>query len=142
MKRVTGFNRLDLRTLSVLVGAVVLAASTCISPAGAQEAQNTQAPSQSSFPKWSEFPVAPKNVPTPADFAQRVQMQSVQAQALKTEVAAIVWDTGTAEDLAAKSKGRLNPVFMKPVDQAMSQADIEALAASLRKRATPPPIVH
>jgi hypothetical protein len=86
--------------------------------------------------------VAPKNVPTPANFAQRVETQSTEAQSLKTEVAAIVWDTGTADELAAQSKRRLDPAFMKPIDQAMSQSDIEALAASLRKRATPPPIVH
>ncbi len=94
------------------------------------------------MPKWSEFPVPPKDVPTPADIAVEVKTQNDKARGLTNEVAALNWDPEDAETVRKETVARLDPDMMKPLDQPMSATAIEAFAADLRRKAVPPPVAN
>ena len=94
------------------------------------------------MPKWSEFPVPPKNVPTLGDIAAEVKAQTDRRQALDSEVAALTWDGDVAETFKAQTVARLDPEAYRPIDPALSTPEIEAFAAGLRRRAVPPPVAH
>ncbi|EGF90595.1 hypothetical protein ABI_36240 [Asticcacaulis biprosthecium C19] len=92
------------------------------------------------IPKWSQFPTPPADIPTVAQFGQRVKTQTAASDKLATEVRALVWDKEQPEPYAAAAIARINPVYLKPVDAVMSVEDIERLAEGLRRRAVPPPV--
>ncbi len=94
------------------------------------------------MPKWSEFPVPPTNVPTPAVFAARVQAATARQVQLSREMAAITWDNDIGEPFAAASRNRFKADKLKPIDPALSTDQINAYAASVRQRAAPPPVVN
>lgn len=96
-------------------------------------------PTVDTLPKWSEFPVPPSDVPTVAEFAQRVNSQTKASAQLKTEVSALTWDKEKPEPYADATLSRLNPIYIKRLDATLSRQEIEALAAELRRRAAPPP---
>ncbi|WP_155914645.1 hypothetical protein [Asticcacaulis sp. AC460] len=92
------------------------------------------------IPKWSDFPAPPGDVPTVAEFAQRVKTQTAASDKLAAEVRVLVWDKEQPEPYAAASIARINPVYLKPVDAIMTVEQIERLAEDLRRRAVPPPM--
>jgi hypothetical protein len=92
-----------------------------------------------SMPKWSEFPAAPANVPTALDFKANVDETQAKGQQLKTETDALVWDDTVAETFAENARERIDPAQSAPIDAKNTPEQIDAMAAELRKRATPPP---
>lgn len=94
------------------------------------------------MPKWSEFPVPPKDVPTQATIKTRVDSEETLRDKLTAEVNALHWDGDVAETYQAATKARIDPEMLKPIDAPMSSDAIEAFAAQARKRAVPPPIVN
>jgi hypothetical protein len=93
-----------------------------------------------SMPKWSEFPLPPTNVPTAAEFKADVSAALGKRRQLRTEIRALVWDNTVPENFAA-ARDRLDPAHSAPIDAQATPAEMDALAAELRKRATPPPVI-
>ena len=94
------------------------------------------------MPKWSEFPVPPKDVPTVTDIAARVKTQDELRKQLTAEVAALQWDGDDPQKFQTASVARIDPAMLQPVDTPMSAAAIEAFGNEMRQRAVPPPIVN
>lgn len=111
-------------------------------PEPAQETATAPAPQadMDSMPKWSEFPLPPTNVPTAAEFKADVSAALGKRKQLRTEVRALVWDNTVPENFAA-ARDRLDPSHSAPIDAQATPAEMDALAAELRKRATPPPVI-
>lgn len=105
-------------------------------------AQEAPAANINSMPKWSEFPLPPEKVPTPAELLAKVTETQNQRRQLRTEVRALVWDESDPNVFAETAHGQINPSLAGPVDSTSSVAEIEALAAELRRRAAPPPVVN
>ncbi len=99
-------------------------------------------PALSTIPRWSEFPAAPTNVPTPQVFSTRVKAATASQVQLSREMAAITWDSDIGEPYANASRARLKADKMKPIDPALTVDQINAFAASVRQRAVPPPVVN
>ena len=108
----------------------------------AQTTPEASAANIDSMPKWSEFPLPPENVPTPAELLAKVTETKDQRKQLRTEVRALVWDESDPNVFAETAHGQINPSLAGPVDGTSSVAEIEALAAELRRRAAPPPVVN
>lgn len=94
------------------------------------------------MPKWSEFPVPPANITTAAEFKADVTATLEKRKQLGTEVRALVWDDTVPDTFAAEARGRIDPAFSGPVDSQLTPAQIDAMAAELRKRAAPPPVAE
>ena len=94
-----------------------------------------------SMPKWSEFPVPPTDITTPAEFQAAVTDTLAKRQQLKTETDALVWDDTVPETFAADARGRIDPAHTAPIEAQTTPAQIDALAEELRKRAAPPPVI-
>jgi len=93
------------------------------------------------MPKWSEFPVPPTNITTPAEFQADVTETQAKRQQLQTETSALVWDDTVPEPFAADARGRIDPAHTAPIEAETTPAQIDAMAAELRKRAAPPPVI-
>lgn len=95
----------------------------------------------SSMPRWSHFPVPPQHITPVSTFASRVQTLNKTGAQLNYEVAQIHWPTITPEALHAQIEARIDPSKMAPVDRPLNPEEIDALAAQLRAKAAPPPVV-
>ncbi|HTN39554.1 MAG TPA: hypothetical protein VLZ84_00295 [Asticcacaulis sp.] len=93
------------------------------------------------MPKWSEFPVPPVNVTTSAEFQAEVTETLQKRQQLRTEVRALVWDNTVPETFATDARARIDSAHWGPIEAQTTPAQIDALAAELRKRAAPPPVI-
>ncbi|MDQ1153500.1 hypothetical protein [Brevundimonas sp. SORGH_AS_0993] len=92
------------------------------------------------YPRWSDFPAAPEALPPASRIAANVSGLEGQGATLAGQVSGIDWTLGDPEALAAETRARVGAVPVSP-DAVQSQADIDALARSLRDRAkAPPPI--
>ncbi len=90
------------------------------------------------FPKWSEFPVPPTDVPTIPEIAQRVKVENDHGRMFTAEVNALVWDKDVPEPYAEATRNSLDPELSKPVDVAQAQKDIRDI---LSHHVVPPPLV-
>jgi hypothetical protein len=90
------------------------------------------------YPRWSQFPAAPQNVPTPGDIAVRVNdTQAAQAQLLAS-AAQIQWTlTGDTEAFAAQARAEIDPTKAAPVSANAQQT--EEFLRAMKNIATPPP---
>jgi len=93
-------------------------------------------------PHWSEFPKAPKNVPSVADFAGRVHKEQADSAALDAIGRTIVWETYQPDAIQADANARIDPSKLAPVDPELTPAQTEALAQTLRAQVTPPPVAQ
>ncbi len=93
-------------------------------------------------PKWSEFPKAPKSVPTVPDFAGRVKKEESDSAQLDAIGRAIVWEAYQPAAITADVNARIDPAKMGPIDPELTPAQTEALAQSLRSQAAPPTVVQ
>ncbi|MGA9658407.1 MAG: hypothetical protein WBQ60_04820 [Asticcacaulis sp.] len=93
-----------------------------------------------SMPKWSEFPVPPKDVPTAADIRQKVLVAENKRRQLNTEVDAIVWDEGDPDAYAKAAFAKIDPEKSEALSLYTTPEAMDARAAELRRRAAPPPI--
>ena len=90
------------------------------------------------YPRWSEFPAPPENVPTLGDFATRVGTLEREHAGFLAEAQAIRWTLTGSQAWAAAAKDLIDLRLAKPAppDQA---AQTEAYAQQMRALATPPP---
>ncbi len=134
-----------MRSLSRLVRFAVLSGVLCgvASLSTTSLAQTSPAPGAlGTMPKWAEFPVVPTDVPTAADIKARVNAEQAVQKQLNAEVAALVWDRQEPDQIRADLSGRIDLKHAGAVDEAMTPAQMEALAAALRAKAAPPPIAN
>ncbi len=129
------------------VSVALLIMMSCPTHLLAQTAADQAAPTPqpqadiNTMPKWSEFPVPPTNITTPAEFQADVTQTLQKRQQLQSETSALVWDDTVPETFAEDARGRLDPAHLAPIDAQVTPAQIDAQAAELRKRAAPPPII-
>ncbi len=98
------------------------------------------APVTGGMPHWSEFPIAPKDIPTLAEFARRVHVQEANSAAQDAQGKAIAWEPNQPDSIAAAANALIDPAKMAPVDSEMSPQESEAFAKAARDKATAPPI--
>lgn len=92
------------------------------------------------YPRWTDFPSAPQDLPSPTQIASSVQALENKGTALGGEVSRIEWTLDDPEALAARTRAQVGAVPTSP-DSVQTAEDIEALAQSLRDQAkAPPPI--
>ena len=94
------------------------------------------------MPRWAEFPGAPEGVPTPAEIRLRVNAQLARRQQLNDAVSNLVWDRQEPDAIAAEAKGHIDPAYLNPVDGVLTPQQVDAFAASLRAKASPPPVAQ
>jgi len=92
------------------------------------------------YPQWADFPAAPRDLPTPTQLAQRVNTLQATRGALAGEVSRLEWDITSAGELEQALTDRITVVPPSPTGL-QTQAEIDAFAERLRRRATPPPPV-
>lgn len=92
------------------------------------------------FPKWSQFPPPPTDVPTPAQIKQQVVALKATAVNLQRTADALPWELKEPDAMAASANARIDPVLGAPVEAGVDNAAIENMAARLRARANPPPV--
>ncbi|UDF02307.1 hypothetical protein [Asticcacaulis sp. AND118] len=92
------------------------------------------------FPKWSQFPPPPTDVPTPAQIRQQVVALKATAVNLQRTADALPWELKEPDAMAASAKAKIDPVLGAPVETGVDNAATETMAARLRARATPPPV--
>lgn len=90
------------------------------------------------FPKWSNFPAAPENVPTSADIRQRVNDIKSHEVALEAAVAGLNWETIDPAAYSSTTRARLNTDLSRPVTK-NNCGDIHQFALSTRARVVVPP---
>ncbi|ESQ77047.1 hypothetical protein [Asticcacaulis sp. YBE204] len=128
-------------TLPAAALAVILALTPVL--VAAQEATPpAPAPQAHDFPKWSEFPPPPKDVPTAAEIKTRVlEMQGVGISVQKT-IDAIVWDLDQQpQAFITKANARIDPILGAPA-KPMDMGELNAFVNKLRVRATPPSVAN
>jgi hypothetical protein len=124
-----------------LAGAVLL---ICANGAWAQgETQAVSPPPTrplNTLPHWSEFPVAPTDVPKAAEIKQRVENQMALKQALNAQFNSLTWDVYAPDALATAARSQVDPAKMGPVEVPLTTSQMESLWTALRAKAAPPPV--
>jgi hypothetical protein len=91
------------------------------------------------YPRWSDFPKAPTEVPTADEFRMRV-VDTEEAQAiLQAQAAQLHWTLEDTEGWATAQRSLVDASLAQPAP-ADATAQTEAWAAAVRARAVPPPI--
>ncbi len=103
---------------------------------------SVDAPVAGGMPHWAEFPIAPKDVPTLAEFARRVHVQEANSAAQDAQGKAIAWEPNQPDSIAASANALIDPAKMAPIDSEMSPQESEAFAKAARDRATAPPVTN
>ena len=97
--------------------------------------------SHNRYPRWEDFPRASTDTPTAAQVAQKVEGLARQNQSLAAQIMAIDWTTNPDHQVfETMVQNQFDPRAMGPIGP-QTTAEIEALAESLRRKATPPPPV-
>jgi len=91
------------------------------------------------YPKWSEFPAAPTNVPQPSQVAVRVAETEAAQAALVAAAAELEWTLEDTQGWAAAARSLVDPALAVPAP-ADATAQTEAFAAEARAKAVPPPV--
>ena len=132
-----------------IVGLAALGLTACAGSFVAEtDAQSPLAPrvqqiveANSAYPRWSNFPATPTDLPQPAELAARVDRLDVSGAALGAEAARLEWLLTDPADFVAQVSRRTQAVPVSPAS-AQTPAQMDALAESLRQRATAPPPVR
>ncbi len=90
------------------------------------------------YPRWADFPKSPTDLPTTVEVASRVNTVRATGGALAGEVSRIDWTLTDPEAFARDMEARVAAAQPAPAT-VQTQAEIEALAERLRRRAAPPP---
>ena len=91
------------------------------------------------YPRWSDFPAAPTNVPAPSQFATRVAETEAARVRLAEAAAGLEWTLANTAEWAASARALVDPSLARPVTPEEAAAT-EAFAAAARAKATPPPV--
>ncbi|MFT4091629.1 MAG: hypothetical protein QM645_12910 [Asticcacaulis sp.] len=92
------------------------------------------------YPKWSEFPALPQNVPNTAQIKTQVTEIYAQERVLLTQVGAIEWDRHDPDSFSMGTIARLDPELSRPVTENI-RAQANRFAAEQAARAVPPPLI-
>jgi len=92
------------------------------------------------YPRWQDFPAAPTDLPEPVVIAQQVNTLRATGGALAGEVSRIAWTLDDPIAFAEWVNARVAATPIAPAT-ARTQAEIDAYAQELRRRATAPPPV-
>jgi hypothetical protein len=90
------------------------------------------------FPKWSNFPAAPENVPVASDIKQRVSDIKAREDTLEQAVTGLKWDAIDPASYSSSVRARLNADLSQPVTK-NNCGDIHQFALSTRARVALPP---
>jgi hypothetical protein len=90
------------------------------------------------YPRWSQFPAVPENVPTLAEFARRVNQLESEHGAFLSEAHRLRWTLRGTETWARQARAEIDPRYARPAP-ANSVAETEAYARAMRALAAPPP---
>lgn len=96
------------------------------------------AQSDSSFPRWSQFPAMPANVPKPEEYAARIKAQERVSAELHRLVSTLRWDQEAPETLADRVRNQIDPSLAQSFDPGANTAEINAFASDLKSRVNPP----
>lgn len=86
------------------------------------------------YPKFNEIPPAPTDVRPARIYGERAQALEAAGAQLDAATAPGTWTLDATSSFAAKARKDAGPALDAPAN-----ADTEAFANSVRKRATPPP---
>ncbi len=111
-----------------------LSAAVIAGPGGVSAATQTD----SGFPRWSQFPATPKNVPKPTEYAKRVRAQEKISADRHRVIRSLKWDGEDPDTLAQKVRSRVDRELSKSVDPVATEAEINRFAGDLRRRINPP----
>lgn len=138
---------LSKKTLAPAIAGLLLATGGCVGSFDPQtDATSPLAPriqelvdTHRDYPRWADFPAAPKDLPQPAQVAANVQALNAESGALANQVAKIDWTlTGDPATFAESIQRRFDPAKMAPIG-AQTPEEVEAFAEALRRRAAAPP---
>lgn len=140
-------NKSALPVLAAIAGSLALAGCMAHDPfapptdpaSAAAQRVNEAAARDLPYPRWSEFPAAPTDVPAPAEFAMRVA-DAEEAQAiLEAQARDLVWTLEDSEGWATSTRAQVDASLAQPAPPD-ARAQAEAWAAEMRAKATPPPV--
>lgn len=94
----------------------------------------------SHYPRWSEFPALPQNVPGTTEIRAQVTEIYTQERLLLAQVAAIDWERHEPDSFSLSTIARLDPELSKPVTENIRDA-ANRFAAEQAARAVPPPLI-
>ncbi len=89
------------------------------------------------YPKWSQFPGQPKDVPAQGEFATRVAGLDTSRSQLLGAAAAIHWELHDSEAWAASARSLIDPRLATPAP-ADAAAQTDAFLKAMKALATPP----
>ncbi len=95
------------------------------------------------YPRWEDFPAAPRDVPSAADIRARVVALEASEATLARQVAGIQWtlNESDGDPWARRTRARIDARLAQPADP-NAMAEALAWAERLRARANPPPPVQ
>ena len=129
--------------IALAIGCAALV-SGCASLAGQTDTTSSAAASVAKvehmdlpYPRWSQFPAAPKNVPTPAAVSTEAKAVEADQVQLLGEASGLQWTLCCTDEWAAQARSAIDPAMavQAPPDAA---AQTEAFAKAMRDAATPP----
>jgi hypothetical protein len=100
--------------------------------------QNTTNKALLSFPKWSDFPAAPVNIPSSGSIKIAVEKTLMARSEVESELLVLNWDAGTPEALGFDISQRIQPKNYKGLDPMLESNELEVYAENLRRRGAPP----
>ena len=130
------------RVLGVAAGAALLAgcvgdpiASTKVNPSSpiAAEVAKTSTADRD-FPQFNEIPAKPTDLRPPRIYGDRAKALEAARDELDVATAPNTWTLGQTSAFETRARGDAGPDYAAPTN-----ADTEAFANTIRKRATPPP---
>jgi len=141
------WNKSALIAAALSVGSVMLSGCLATDPfapptdpqSAAAQQVNEAAARNMPYPRWSEFPAAPRDVPTADDIRMQVVSTEEAKAILQAQAAELVWTLDDTEGWATAQRGLLDMSLAQPAD-ADAAAQTEAWAAAARAEAIPPPV--
>lgn len=141
------WNKSALIVAALSAGAVMLSGCLASDPfapptdpqSAAAQQVNEAAARNMPYPRWSEFPAAPRDVPTAEDIRMQVVSTEEAKAILQAQAAELVWTLDDTEGWATAQRSLLDMSLAQPAP-ADAAAQTEAWAAAARAEAIPPPV--
>jgi hypothetical protein len=137
----------SLIALAVLTGSLMLAGCLAHDPfampadpqSAAAQQVNEAAAQDRPFPRWADFPAAPRDVPTAEDFRMRVVETEEAQRILAAQASQLQWELDNTESWAEATRSLVDAGLAEPAPADAAQLT-EAWAAAARAKAVPPPV--
>jgi hypothetical protein len=140
-------NRSTLMALAATTACLALAGCLAHDPfapptdpqSAAAQQVNAAAATDRPYPRWSQFPAAPTEVPTAEQFGVRVADAEEAKAILEAQARDLVWTLEDSEGWAVAARVFIDSELAQPAPPD-SRALTEAWAAEVRAKATPPQV--